>query len=116
MSTLSHDVVVLGTGAPGLVAALVAHDPGADVGLYEKAAEVGGTTVTLRRGIAWVPINHFAHRRRASATPATTPSPTSTRSRPGAIDLAQGRRPGRHGPRDACASLEATTPLRLRDS
>jgi succinate dehydrogenase/fumarate reductase flavoprotein subunit len=55
-----HDVVVLGTGAAGLVAALAAHEVGAAVGLYEKADVVGGTTA-LSGGIVWVPNNpHMA--------------------------------------------------------
>ena len=64
--TVEHDVVVLGTGCAGLVAALAAIDAGADVGLYEKAESVGGTTATSG-GIAWVPINPDG-RGRASAT------------------------------------------------
>ena len=50
------DVVVLGTGASGLVAAIAAHDAGAKVVLLERAALVGGTTATSG-GIAWVPNN-----------------------------------------------------------
>ena len=38
------DVVVLGTGAAGLTAALAAHAAGASVGLYDRADRVGGTT------------------------------------------------------------------------
>ena len=38
------DVVVLGTGAAGLVAALAAAEGGASVGLFEKVDRVGGTT------------------------------------------------------------------------
>ena len=54
------DVVVLGTGAAGLVAALAAHDAGAVVGLYEKGDVVGGTTA-LSGGIVWIPYNpHMA--------------------------------------------------------
>jgi 3-oxosteroid 1-dehydrogenase len=55
----AHDVVVLGTGAAGLVAALAAHDAAASVGLYEKADVVGGTTA-LSGGIVWVPNNPYA--------------------------------------------------------
>ena len=39
-----YDVVVLGTGAAGLVAALAAADAGASVGLFEKADAIGGWT------------------------------------------------------------------------
>jgi 3-oxosteroid 1-dehydrogenase len=50
------DVVVLGTGAAGLVAALTAAEAGASVGLFEKADRVGGTTA-VSGGACWVPGN-----------------------------------------------------------
>jgi succinate dehydrogenase/fumarate reductase flavoprotein subunit len=56
---VNHDVVVLGTGAAGLVAALAASDSGASVGLYEKGDVVGGTTA-LSGGIVWIPNNPLA--------------------------------------------------------
>ena len=57
MSTdLTCDVVVLGTGAAGFVAAIRAAHDGASVGLFEKAESVGGTTA-WSGGMAWVPCN-----------------------------------------------------------
>ena len=53
------DVVVLGTGAAGLCAALAAADAGAQVGLFEKGAKVGGTTA-LASAVAWIPGNKYA--------------------------------------------------------
>jgi len=53
------DVVVLGTGAGGLVSAISAHDGGASVGVFEKAPTVGGTTA-IGGGVTWVPANHQA--------------------------------------------------------
>lgn len=53
------DVVVLGTGAAGLVAALAAHDSGAKVGVFEKADVIGGTTA-LSGGVCWLPHNRVA--------------------------------------------------------
>jgi len=54
------DVVVLGSGAAGLVAATLAHDGGAEVLLLEKAELVGGTT-GVSGGMPWVPLNrHMA--------------------------------------------------------
>ena len=41
---IETDVLVVGTGAAGLAAALMAHDGGARVTLIEKTARVGGTT------------------------------------------------------------------------
>ena len=51
------DVVVLGTGAAGMVAAAAAADEGARVGLFEKSDLVGGTTA-MSGGIVWMPNNH----------------------------------------------------------
>jgi 3-oxosteroid 1-dehydrogenase len=52
-----YDVVVLGTGAAGLTAAIAAHDGGARVGVFEKAEKVGGTSA-WSGGMTWVPRNH----------------------------------------------------------
>lgn len=52
------DVVVAGSGAAGLTAALAAAASGARVLLAERAAEFGGTTA-LGGGRTWVPGNHF---------------------------------------------------------
>lgn len=54
-----YDVVVLGTGAAGLTAALAAASNGASVGLFEKADRVGGTTA-LSGGVVWLPNNRHA--------------------------------------------------------
>jgi succinate dehydrogenase/fumarate reductase flavoprotein subunit len=51
------DVVVLGSGAAGLTAAIAAHDAGARVVVVEKGDVVGGTTA-LSGGAVWVPGNH----------------------------------------------------------
>ena len=51
------DVVVLGTGAAGLVAALSARCAGAEVALLESTGAVGGTTA-LSGGTCWIPCNH----------------------------------------------------------
>src|SRR5437764_8610306 len=54
---IEADVVVIGSGAAGLTAALAAHDAGAKVVVVEKASKVGGTTA-VSGGVVWVPNNH----------------------------------------------------------
>src|SRR3954447_19483511 len=56
MRTEQYDVVVLGTGAAGLTAAVRAADDGARVGLFEKADTVGGTSA-WSGGMVWIPNN-----------------------------------------------------------
>jgi succinate dehydrogenase/fumarate reductase flavoprotein subunit len=51
------DVVVLGTGAGGLTAALAARHAGRTVWVYEKADRVGGTGA-WSGGMIWIPNNH----------------------------------------------------------
>jgi 3-oxosteroid 1-dehydrogenase len=52
----TYDVIVLGTGAAGLTAALRAAAAGMEVGLFEKAEKVGGTSA-WSGGTVWLPNN-----------------------------------------------------------
>ena len=52
------DVVILGTGAAGLTAALAAAHEGASVRIFEKSKLIGGTTA-MSGGIIWIPNNHL---------------------------------------------------------
>lgn len=54
----TYDVVVLGSGAAGLVAAITAADEGASVVVIEKADLIGGTSA-MSGGIIWMPNNHL---------------------------------------------------------
>lgn len=51
------DVVVVGSGGSGLVAAILAADGGARVLVLERSDKVGGTTAVSGGG-AWIPMNH----------------------------------------------------------
>jgi len=55
--SITRDVVVLGSGAAGLTAALAAAQAGADVGLYEKSDVLGGSSA-ISGGVPWMPLNH----------------------------------------------------------
>lgn len=63
------DVVVLGTGAAGLAAALAAAIRGARVLLVEKTALIGGTTA-ISGGTVWIPANLPAAATGANDSPA----------------------------------------------
>jgi succinate dehydrogenase/fumarate reductase flavoprotein subunit len=59
VGSAEFDVVVLGSGAAGLTAALAAAVQGARVGVFEKAELLGGTT-TLSGAGTWLPGNRSA--------------------------------------------------------
>jgi succinate dehydrogenase/fumarate reductase flavoprotein subunit len=50
------DVIILGTGAAGMVAALAAHEAGARPALIERASRIGGTSA-ISGGVIWVADN-----------------------------------------------------------
>jgi 3-oxosteroid 1-dehydrogenase len=50
------DVIILGTGAAGMTAALAAHEAGASVALIERGQRIGGTSA-ISGGVIWVADN-----------------------------------------------------------
>lgn len=57
---MEYDVVVVGSGAGGLTAAIVAAKRGLSTLLVESTPFFGGTTA-LSGGAAWIPLNHLMH-------------------------------------------------------
>jgi len=55
----AYDLVVIGSGAAGLIAAVCAAASGASVLVLEKAGKLGGTSA-VGGGVIWVPNNHLA--------------------------------------------------------
>lgn len=55
---VSVDVLVVGSGAGGMTAAITAHDRGLDTLLIEKAELFGGTSA-MSGGVIWIPDNHL---------------------------------------------------------
>ena len=53
---MTVDVVIVGSGGGGMVAALAAADAGAEALVLEKQALVGGSTC-MSGGIFWIPAN-----------------------------------------------------------
>ncbi len=56
-SSFDADVIVLGSGAAGLTAALAAAQSGASVRLFEKNDVLGGSSA-ISGGVPWIPMNH----------------------------------------------------------
>ena len=57
-SDASFDVIVVGSGAAGLVAALTASQRGKKVALLESSSKIGGTSI-FSGGQVWVPNHHY---------------------------------------------------------
>ncbi len=68
MESIDVDVLVIGSGAGGLTAAITASEQGGDVLVVEKSDMYGGTSATSGGGI-WVPCNHLMKEHGQSDTP-----------------------------------------------
>lgn len=68
MHNTEVDLLVVGSGAGGLTAAITAAHHGADVLVIEKSDLIGGTSATSGGGI-WIPCNHLMAKHGQSDTP-----------------------------------------------
>src|SRR5579862_8489407 len=57
------DFAIAGSGSGALTAAILAHDAGLKVAIYEKAHVVGGGTA-YSGGVVWAPCNHVMARKK----------------------------------------------------
>lgn len=99
MKTITTDVVVVGAGAAGLLAAATARSTGLEVIVVESSSVVGGSTAD-DTGHVWLPANHWANRGGVGDTPADAlayldavlgdPTPTSTPERRAAFTRTAG--------------------------
>lgn len=62
------DIIVVGSGAAALTAALTAAASGRTVRIIEKTAKIGGTSA-MSGGMTWLPANHYAQEAGFSDTP-----------------------------------------------
>lgn len=67
MTSQDYDVVVVGSGGAGMVAALAAAHKGLSTVVIEKAAHYGGSTARSGGGV-WIPNNQILKRARVSDT------------------------------------------------
>lgn len=97
------DVIVVGSGGPGLVAALAAATRGAQVLLLEATPRIGGTTV-FSGGQVWIPNHHHL------------PEVGVQDSREEALDYLRAASPNRGGPYDEArwAAFVDQAPAMLR--
>lgn len=111
MSEADYDVVVLGTGAAALTAAVRASAEGANVGLFEKADVVGGTSA-WSGGMVWIPNN--PHMAELGIEDSTEEALTYLMSlSQGLIDVGLATALLEAGP-ELVSWLEANTPVRFR--
>lgn len=68
MESMDVDILVVGSGAGALTAAITAHEAGGNVLVVEKSDMYGGTSATSGGGI-WIPCNHLMAEHGESDTP-----------------------------------------------
>jgi 3-oxosteroid 1-dehydrogenase len=108
-TTATVDVVVVGSGGAGLVAAITAADQGASVLVAERSDKYGGTTA-FSGGKIWIPNNH--HMRRLGIADTEAAARTYLRRLLGDDELAMINTFLRRGP-EMAEYVETKTPLKF---
>ena len=76
----SYDILVIGSGASGLTAALAAASEGADVAVLEKGKKFGGSS-SLSGGQLWIPNNRYQKNSGVNDSPAKAEAYLTTLAR-----------------------------------
>lgn len=107
------DVLIVGTGAAALTAALVTSAAALDTVIIEKTASIGGTSALSAAGL-WVPANHVAQRRGIEDSPGEALAYIQSLAPPGweATEGELWRRFTNEAPR-MLSFVESNTPLRF---
>lgn len=112
-ATATHDVIVVGSGGAGLMAALACAAGGLDVLVVERAGCIGGTTAMSGGGL-WVPGNHLARAAGITDSPEAALTYIQAVSPPGwQAEEAPLWQAFVEGAPQMLAFLEGATPLRL---
>jgi len=108
------DVIVVGSGAAALTAALTAAVAGKTVRIIEKTAYIGGTSA-MSGGMTWIPANHYAPEAGQSDSPSEALDYMRAAAPPGwrETEDALWKRQVETGP-EMLHFVEAHSPLRFR--
>lgn len=108
------DVIVVGSGAAALTAALTAAIAGKTVRIVEKTAYIGGTSA-MSGGMTWIPANHYAAEAGQADSPAEALEYMRAAAPPGWRETEDDlwKRQVENGP-DMLRFVETHSPLRFR--
>ena len=111
MTEQEYDVVVVGSGAAGMVAALTAAHQGLSTVVVEKAAHYGGSTARSGGGV-WIPNNEILKRDGVKDTPEAA-ARVPARIVGDVVDAGDASTPTSSAARRCCRSCSKHSPLKL---